>query len=152
MTSIIRKTLATAIAAAALAVTFQPVTASAGPKYLKPGVVKPWQPGPGNFKPIPHKPFNPGIKPGSFKPNPPKPHKPHHGHGDAAAAAALGIVGGMIIGSAIANQQAQQPIYAGGNSNAHVAWCLDRYRSYDIPSDTYMSHSGYRKYCNSPYN
>jgi BA14K-like protein len=135
MTSIIRKTIATAIAAAALAVTFQPVTASAGGKFVKnPGIVKPW-------------------KPGGFKPNPPKPHKPHHhGHGNAAGAAALGIVGGMIIGSAIANQQqAQQPIYA-GNGNAHVAWCLDRYRSYDVPTDTYMSHSGYRKYCNSPYN
>ncbi|MAY61341.1 MAG: hypothetical protein CML29_03945 [Rhizobiales bacterium] len=136
MTSIIRKTLATAIAAAALAVTFQPVAASAGPKYLKPGVVKPWKPG--GFKPTPKKPW--------------KPHHKHHGHGDAAAAAALGIVGGMIVGSAIANQQQQQPVYAGGNSNAHVAWCLDRYRSYDIPTDTYMSHSGYRKYCNSPYN
>lgn len=137
MTSIIRKTLATAIAAAALAVTFQPVAASAGPKFIKkPGVVKPWKPG--GFKPNPKKPW--------------KPHHKHHGHGDAAAAAALGIVGGMIVGSAIANQQQQQPIYAGGNSNAHVGWCLDRYRSYDIPTDTYMSHSGYRKYCNSPYN
>ena len=138
MTSIIQKSILTVAAAITMAAAFQPATADAGPKkYLKnPGIVKPWKPG--GFKPTPHKPWKP-------------PHK-HHNHGDAAAAAALGIVGGMIIGSAIANQPAQQPVYTGGGSNAHVAWCLNRYRSYDIPSDTYMSHSGYRKYCNSPYN
>ena len=138
MTSIIQKSILTVAAAIPMAAAFQPALAEAAPKKFiaKPGIVHPW-------------------KPGGFAPNPPKapkPHNPHHGHGNAAAAAALGIVGGMIIGNAIANQPAQQPVYVGGGSNAHVAWCLNRYRSYDIPSDTYMSHSGYRKYCNSPYN
>ncbi|TDH38162.1 BA14K family protein [Pseudohoeflea suaedae] len=141
MTSIIQKTILTVATAITMATAFQPAIADAAPKkFIKnPGIVKPVFPGPGGFKPNP--------------PKPPKPHNPHHGHGNAAAAAALGIVGGMIIGNAIANQPAQQPVYTGGgSSNAHVAWCLNRYRSYDIPSDTYMSHSGYRKYCNSPYN
>lgn len=74
---------------------------------------------------------------------------PKHHHKHNYEGAALGLIGGMIIGSAIANAQ-QQPVYV-GNGNAHVAWCLDHYMTYDIPSDTYMSNSGYRKYCNSPY-
>lgn len=76
-------------------------------------------------------------------------HHHHHRHFDGYSAAA-GLVGGMIIGSAIANAQ-QRPVYV-NHRDAHVAWCLDRYRSYNISTDTFMSHSGYRKYCNSPYN
>lgn len=33
----------------------------------------------------------------------------------------------------------------------HVEWCLDRYRSYDPRSNTYMTYSGIRRYCRSPY-
>jgi hypothetical protein len=38
------------------------------------------------------------------------------------------------------------------NSSAHVRWCLDRYRSYNPRTDTFLSYSGVRRYCNSPYN
>lgn len=137
----LRKTIFTAVAATFLAVSLQPASAGGGfgpggfkPGMGKPGIVKPW--GPGKFKP------------GKIKPH--KPHKPHHGHGNGAAAAALGIVGGLIIGNAIAGSQNQaRPV---SNSNAHIAWCDGRYKTYDWQSDTYMSNSGYRKYCNSPYN
>ena len=39
----------------------------------------------------------------------------------------------------------------GGGSSAHVHWCLNRYRSYDPSSDTFLGYDGYRHRCNSPY-
>jgi hypothetical protein len=39
--------------------------------------------------------------------------------------------------------------YYGGGS--HVQWCLNRYRSYDPRTNTYMGYDGYRHRCNSPY-
>ena len=39
--------------------------------------------------------------------------------------------------------------YNGGGS--HVQWCLNRYRSYNPRTNTYMGYDGYRHRCNSPY-
>lgn len=39
----------------------------------------------------------------------------------------------------------------GGGGSAHVDWCLNRYRSYDPASDTFLGYDGYRHRCNSPY-
>lgn len=39
----------------------------------------------------------------------------------------------------------------GGGGSAHVEWCLNRYRSYDPSSDTFLGYDGYRHRCNSPY-
>ena len=38
--------------------------------------------------------------------------------------------------------------YGGGG---HVRWCLNRYRSYDPRSDTFLGYDGHRHVCNSPY-
>ena len=38
-----------------------------------------------------------------------------------------------------------------GGSSAHTQWCLNRYRTYDPGSDTYIPRVGERAYCNSPY-
>ncbi len=38
-----------------------------------------------------------------------------------------------------------------GFSRSHVQWCSDRYRSYDRRSNTWLSNSGQRRQCNSPY-
>lgn len=35
--------------------------------------------------------------------------------------------------------------------SGHVDWCLNRYRSYDPGSDTFMGYDGYRHRCISPY-
>ena len=43
----------------------------------------------------------------------------------------------------------ETPYYNYGGS--HVRWCLNRYRSYDPASDTYMGYDGRRHYCRSPY-
>jgi hypothetical protein len=39
-----------------------------------------------------------------------------------------------------------------GGSSAHVQWCMNRYRTYDPRTDTYIPRVGERAYCNSPYN
>lgn len=38
-----------------------------------------------------------------------------------------------------------------GYGDAHVAWCLSRYRSYDPRTNTYLGYDGYRHECVSPY-
>lgn len=39
-----------------------------------------------------------------------------------------------------------------GYSARHYNWCKDRYRSYDVPSNTYQPYSKpYRQQCRSPY-
>lgn len=43
------------------------------------------------------------------------------------------------------------PAYGYSDDTAHVQWCLNRYRSYDPASDSYMGYDGYRHRCNSPY-
>jgi hypothetical protein len=36
-------------------------------------------------------------------------------------------------------------------TSAHVQWCLNRFRSYDPASNTYLGYDGFRHRCNSPY-
>jgi hypothetical protein len=43
-----------------------------------------------------------------------------------------------------------RPLYAPVGS-AHVRWCLNRYRSYDPRSNSFMGYDGYRHRCRSPY-
>ena len=38
-----------------------------------------------------------------------------------------------------------------GGSSAHVQWCMNRYRTYDPATDTYIPRVGERAYCDSPY-
>lgn len=39
----------------------------------------------------------------------------------------------------------------GRRGSAHVRWCDNRYRSYDIYTDTFQPYKGRRKRCNSPF-
>jgi hypothetical protein len=70
----------------------------------------------------------------------------HRDYGSAAAAGALGLATGAIIGGAIAQSQAQAaPTYVapGGGS----AYCAQRYKSYDPASGTYLGYDGVRHPC-----
>lgn len=40
---------------------------------------------------------------------------------------------------------------AAAASGSHVDWCLNRYRSYNVRTDTYRGYDGYDHRCNSPY-
>lgn len=66
-------------------------------------------------------------------------------YGAAAAAGAVGLATGAIIGGAIAQQQAA-PVYAAPNQSA-VAYCSQRFRSYDPASGTYLGYDGLRHPC-----
>jgi BA14K-like protein len=60
----------------------------------------------------------------------------------------LPLVGaGVVIGSTLDDGP-----YIGPRPRRHVAWCLDRYRSYNPRSNTWVSNSGDLRQCNSPYN
>ena len=52
-----------------------------------------------------------------------------------------------LIGSAIANNNYYRRSYG----NNHVDWCLNRYRSYSVRTDTFQPYNGPRRRCNSPY-
>jgi hypothetical protein len=69
---------------------------------------------------------------------------------DPAAAGILGFGIGALFGQSLTTPQTRYYTY-GGASEAHVQWCLQRFRSYDITSDTYLNYDGNRYRCNSPY-
>jgi hypothetical protein len=41
--------------------------------------------------------------------------------------------------------------YGYGYGSSHVEWCLNRYRSYNPRTNTWVSYSGYVRQCVSPY-
>ena len=41
--------------------------------------------------------------------------------------------------------------YDRGWTEAHVAWCLDRYRSYNPATNTFTGYDGYQHECRGPY-
>lgn len=43
------------------------------------------------------------------------------------------------------------PRYRRGGYSAHVQWCINRYKTYDLHTDTFQPYKGRRKHCNSPY-
>lgn len=62
-------------------------------------------------------------------------HRHHHDNGGAVAAGAIfGLAAGAILGNAAAN-------------NNTVAYCSQRFRSYDPGSGTYLGYDGYRHPC-----
>jgi hypothetical protein len=68
--------------------------------------------------------------------------------GNAAAAGIAGLAAGALIGGAIASQQAQAatPTYVVPDQSA-VAYCAQRFRSYDPASGTYLGYDGVRRSC-----
>jgi hypothetical protein len=62
----------------------------------------------------------------------------HRGGGNDGAGVAAGILGGLLLGAIIANQ-AQQ--------NRTVEYCVQRFRSYDPYSRTYLGYDGRRHSC-----
>lgn len=84
----------------------------------------------------------------------------HAGSRDAFVGGLVGGIVGGAIGSSRRNRDVvyverrtvyQEPRYV-NRGNAHVNWCLNRYRSYSVRTDTYVSYGGRVRYCNSPYN
>lgn len=103
---------------------------------------KPWLCGPGVVVSPPAPPAPP----------PPAPPAPSAGI-DPGALAAMGIVGGLIAGAAIANAANKNaiPVESTGDADAHVNWCFGRYQSYRMSDNSWQPYHGPRKQCISPY-
>lgn len=72
----------------------------------------------------------------------------HHGYGAGVGAGIAGLAAGAIIGGAIANSQA--PAYYGvapSPGGDAVAYCEQRFKSYDPASGTYLGYDGDRHPC-----
>ena len=70
-------------------------------------------------------------------------------------AAALGVLGGVLIGSALANANRRQaqpaPAPAAGLPVNHYIYCDNKYRSYVAATNTFTGYDGRQHYCVSPY-
>ena len=77
-------------------------------------------------------------------------HRPHvrYHRRDNVGPIIGGLVTGVIIGGIIASQPRH---HYHGHRSAHVDWCLRRYRSYDVHSNTFQPYHGPRRACRSPY-
>ena len=66
-------------------------------------------------------------------------------------AAAAGIIGGLaagaIIGGALSNQYGQPQTIYGAPDQGAVDYCIQRFRSYDVRSGTYVGYDGMRHSC-----
>lgn len=74
------------------------------------------------------------------------------GSGGAAAAGIAGLAAGALIGGAIASQQYAPPpppyaVAPAGGDEEWLAYCSQRYRSFDPASGTYLSYDGNRYVC-----
>ena len=72
-----------------------------------------------------------------------------HGRADAARwgpGFGAGLLGGAIIGGILAPYYAV-PYYGPGYGGNAVSYCMQRFRSYDPGSGTYLGYDGYRHPC-----
>jgi hypothetical protein len=69
------------------------------------------------------------------------------GRGGSAAGLIGGLAAGALIGGAIASQQAQAAPPVVGYSDQGVSYCMQRFRSYDPESGTYLGNDGMRHPC-----
>jgi hypothetical protein len=120
-----------------------------GPPHLHavpPGALAPV---PGPLFPVPPGGFLPPPPP---PPGPPAPPAPPHKHGmKPGAAAALGVLGGVLIGSAIANANKNKPAPAAGLPTEHYLYCDKKYKTYVIATNTYTGYDMKPHYCVSPW-
>lgn len=84
-----------------------------------------------------------GALAAAVQPSAAGPHWHHGHHGHAAEAIGFGL-GGFLLGSALAQPRVVVVDEYGGG---HVRRCLDRYRTYDPDSDTFVGFDGNRHYC-----
>jgi hypothetical protein len=78
----------------------------------------------------------------------------HHRGGWGGGGAVIGLAAGAIIGGALAAQRPYygsgpvyyeaEPGYVGGDA---TGYCMQRFKSYDPASGTYLGYDGYRHPC-----
>jgi hypothetical protein len=62
------------------------------------------------------------------------------------------FVFGSVLGYGLGSAYYNQPYYGSGYyGDAHVRWCMDRYRTYNPATNTYFIRRGVPAVCYSPY-
>lgn len=148
-TSLKSTVAAVATAATLLSSGIVPVATASADQVFKPGLtaeVQPKLPGPCLNPAL----CGPGFKAPPADPTPPPPPAPSSGF-NAGTAVAIGL--GIVAGAAIVSAANQKTVAVEDTSdaNAHYGWCFNKYKSYRIEDNSFMSFSGYRKPCISPY-
>jgi hypothetical protein len=90
----------------------------------------------------------------------PPPRVYHHYHNDNGGAVIGGLAAGTLLGLGIGAIASQPRYYDEGYEvppprgiawRNHVDYCLDRYRSYNPQTDTYIGRDGYEYRCRGSY-
>lgn len=110
-----------------------------------PGTVE-TTPVPGTVGPVPGV-VLPDSDAADAEPRPRNPRNRGIGRGEAAA---LGVLGGIIIGGAIANANRRSANF-GDFPAEHYLYCERRYRSYVAATNSFTGYDGQQHTCNSPY-
>ena len=73
--------------------------------------------------------------------------------GALAGAAAVVVLGAIGVGANRAQDRSVEPLAYGPDtrSNAHIAYCQQRYRTYRVSDGTFQPNEGPRRLCRSPY-
>ena len=72
----------------------------------------------------------------------------HHGHrGGGWGGAGVGFAAGALLGSALAAPRYGYAYAPGPAYDDATAYCLQRFKSYDPASGTYLGYDGYRHPC-----
>lgn len=73
----------------------------------------------------------------------------YHDNNNWGGAAAAGVIG-LATGAIIANSANQQRYYDNGYGNNYVAYCSNRYRSFNPSTGTFIGNDGYAHRCVMP--
>jgi hypothetical protein len=74
-----------------------------------------------------------------------------HRHHREALYAGAGFLGGFVIGNIVSEHRHSHYRAHGALPAAHVQSCLDRYRSYQVDTNTWTDFHGRTRVCYSPY-
>lgn len=75
----------------------------------------------------------------------------HRHHRREALYAGAGFLGGFVIGNIVSNHNHSHYRAYGALPAAHVQSCFDRYRSYNLDTNTWIDFHGRTRVCYSPY-
>ena len=74
-----------------------------------------------------------------------------HRHHRNALYAGAGFLGGVFVGSLLSERRYPNYYSYGALPAAHVQSCFDRYRSYNVHTNTWVDYSMRTRVCYSPY-
>lgn len=74
-----------------------------------------------------------------------------HRHHREALYAGAGFLGGVVVGNLLSERSTPYYNSYGGLPAAHVQSCFERYRSYNVHTNTWIDYNYRTRVCYSPY-